>query len=106
MTLAADAVVVLTGRDPIASWRGAYRTEAEGDAIVGEAGLLPFVDRVMADFGAPPCPVQLAQRGDWAMVVVGNQTVAGIVTGEYVAAPGVRRLAHLPLRRAIATWAI
>lgn len=106
MTLAADAVVILTGRDPIARWRGAYGTEAEGDAIVGEAGLLPFVERMMADFGAPACPVPLAQRGDWAMVTVGNQFVAGVVTGAFVAAPGARRLAHVPLRRAVAAWAI
>lgn len=106
MTFAADAVVMLTGRDPIARWRGAYATEKEGDAIVGPDGLLAFVSRVMAEFGAPECPVELAQRGDWAMVAVGNMLSAGVVTGAFVAAPGVRRLAHVPIRRAVAAWAI
>lgn len=106
MTFAADAVIMLTGRDPIAQWRGAYATEAEGDAIVGPDGLLAFVSRMMGEFGAPECPVELAQRGDWAMVSVGNLLCAGVVTGAFVAAPGARRLAHVPLRRAVAAWAI
>lgn len=106
MTFAADAVVALTGRDPIAAWRGAYASEAEGDAIVGPGGLLEFVRRMMVDFGAPECPVDFAQRGDWAMVLVGNQMIAGVVAGAVVAAPGARGLAYVPLRRAVAVWAI
>lgn len=106
VSLASDAALAITGRDPLHRWRGRYASEAEADAIVGEAGLLPFVATLMVDFGAPECPVHLAQRGDWAMVTVGNQLVTGVVTGAFVAAPGARRLAHVPLRRAVAAWAI
>lgn len=106
VSLAADAAVVLTGRDPLATYRGQYADEAEAYRIVGEDGLAAFVGRLMAEFGAPECPVSLAQRGDWALVTVGNHFVTGIVTGSYVAAPGVRRLAHVPLRHAVAAWAI
>lgn len=106
MTFAADAVMMLTGRDPIARWRGAYASEGDGNAIVGSDGLLAFVARAMEDFGAPECPVPHAQRGDWAMIEVGNMLSAGVVTGAFVAAPGLRRLAHVPLRRAVAAWVI
>lgn len=106
VSLAADAAVVLTGRDPLAAYRGRYESEDDAYALVGEDGLVAFVARLMAEFGAPECPVSLAQRGDWAMVSVGNQFVTGIVAGETVAAPGVRRLAYVPLKRAVAAWAV
>jgi len=106
VSLAADAAVVLTGRDPLTAYRGRYADEAEAYRLVGEDGLAAFVGRLMEEFGAPECPVRLAQRGDWAMVTVGNHFVTGIVTGSYVAAPGVRRLAHVPLSRAVLAWAV
>lgn len=106
VTVAADACVVLTGRDPIAAYRGLYSSEEGGDAIVGEQGLQAFLARLMAEFGAPECSPSLAQRGDWAMVTVGNQLITGVVVGATVAAPGLRGLAHVPLRRAVCAWAI
>ena len=107
VSLAADAAVVLTGRDPFAAHRGQYTNEDEAyRLVVGEDGLVAFVSRLMAEFGAPECPVSLTQRGDWAMVSVGNQFVTGIVAGETVAAPGVRGLAYVPLKRAVAAWAV
>lgn len=106
VTLAADATLLLTGRDPIALWRGSYADEAGAEAVVQPYGLQGFLARLMVEFGAPECPVHLAQRGDWAMVNVGNHLVTGIVTGAHVAAPGMRGLAHVPLARAVIAWAI
>jgi len=96
----------MTGRDPIAGWRGSYGNEDEAEAVVQPYGLQGFLARLMKQFGAPECPVHLAQRGDWAMVAIGNHLVTGIVTGVHVAAPGMRGLAHVPLHRAVCAWAI
>ena len=106
VSLAADAAVVLTGRDPLAAYRGRYADEDEAYRLVGPDGLVAFVGRLMEEFGAPECPVSLAQRGDWAMVSVGNQFVTGVVVGDTVAAPGVRRVAYVPLSRAVVAWAV
>lgn len=106
VSLAADAALAITGRDPLAAYRGRYASEDEAYRLVGEEGLVAFVGRLMAEFGAPECEVREAQRGDWAMVSVGNQFCTGVVIGGFVAAPGARRIAHVPLRRAVAAWAV
>lgn len=37
-THAADWVRLLTGKDPMAKWRGTYRTEADVELLIAEAG--------------------------------------------------------------------
>jgi hypothetical protein len=106
VTVAADAALLMTGRDPIAGWRGSYADEDGAEAVVQPHGLRGFLMLLMAKFGAPECPVHLAQRGDWAMVSVGNHLVTGIVAGVHVLAPGMRGLVAVPLRRAVIAWAI
>lgn len=106
VSLAADAAVALTGLDPLTEYRGRYASEAEAEALMGDDDLQAFVARLMAEFGAPECPVNFAQRGDWAMVQVGNQLVTGVVMGGRVAAPGARGVAYVPIKRAICAWVI
>jgi hypothetical protein len=106
VTLAADAVLACTGRDPHVA-RGAYAGEAEAEAILaGEGGLEGWVAATLAAFGAPEIPPALAQRGDWALVVVGNETLCGPVIGESVAVPGTDRLRFVPLARIRRAWAV
>ena len=105
-TFAADVALAITGADPFAAHRGRYATEAGADDVVGPAGLTRFVEGLMRDFGADEIPVATAQRGDWALVVVGNMPLVGVVLGGQVAAPGTRRLAFLPFRRAERAWGI
>lgn len=106
VSFASDAAMALTGHDPLVAYRGQYATEDEAAAIIGDGDLKRFVAQLMAEFGASECPVVFAQRGDWAMVQIGNQLVTGVVAGEHVAAPGQRRLAFVPLSRAVMAWAI
>lgn len=106
VSFAADAALALTGIDPLAEFRGRYEDEESAYKLVGEGGLQAFVSQLMAQFGAQECPVEFAQRGDWAMVLVGNNLVTGVVVGETVMAPGARRLAQVPLSRAVIAWAI
>lgn len=105
-SFAADVTVALTGRDPLAAYRGRYASEAEADRLIGPAGLEAFVTRLMEDAGATEIPVIEAQRGDWALLVIGNMPLVGVVLGAHVAAPGEDRLAFVPLRRAVRAWAI
>lgn len=106
VSFAADVALALTGVDPLAEYRGKYHDEETAYQLVGAAGLQAFVARLMAQFGAQECPVAFAQRGDWAMVMVGNHLVTGVVVGETVMAPGARGLAQVPLSRAVIAWGI
>lgn len=106
VTVAGDAVLRMTGRDPMAAFRGAYRTEQEAEAIMGAGGMEPVLSAAMEAFGAPRCPISFAQRGDWALLLIGNQLICGIVTGDRIAAPAAHGLVYVPPRCAVATWAI
>jgi hypothetical protein len=105
-SFAGDAALAVTGADPFAMHRGRYATEAGAEGVVGPAGLTRFVEGLMRDFGAEEVPVAAAQRGDWALIVVGNMPLVGVVLGGQVAAPGARGLAFLPFRRAERAWGI
>lgn len=49
-TWAADWIVLRTGIDPMAHWRGQYASEAEAEAILAETGL---IERWDAESGLP-----------------------------------------------------
>ena len=103
---AADAVEAMTAADPLESYRGAYDTEAEADAILDGNGLGGFLAGVLGEFGAHAVRPEVAQRGDWCLVTVGNQTLAGVHVGTRVAVPGDAGLHFLPLSRITRAWAI
>jgi hypothetical protein len=105
-SFAADVALAVTGADPFAAHRGRYSTEAGAEDVVGPAGLTRFVEGLMRDFGAEEVPVAAAQRGDWALLVLGNMPLVGVVLGGRVAAPGPRGLAFVPFRRAERAWGI
>lgn len=105
-SFAADVAAELTGADPLAGYRGRYGCEAEAEALIGPGGLAPFVEALMAAFGAPPVEVAAAQRGDWALLTVGNMPMVGVVLGGTIAAPGMNGLAFVPARRAQRAWSI
>ena len=104
---AADAVLLMTGRDPLAEWRGRYGDEAEGDALTeAMGGFELFMSAAFARFGAPECPSAMTQRGDVALVAYGNTRSLGIILGGSVAVPGLDRLSFLPTRLICRAWAI
>ncbi|EHM01164.1 hypothetical protein HMPREF9946_02239 [Acetobacteraceae bacterium AT-5844] len=105
-TLAADAALAITGADPLADWRGRYASEEEAETRIGPEGLEAAVAAGLAAWGAPECPVAFAQRGDWALVSVGNQLVCGVVLGAVVAAPGRDGIAFVPVSRMQRAWSI
>jgi hypothetical protein len=105
-TFAADAVIAMTGRDPLADFRGRYSTEDEADAVIGPDGLEAMLAQHLAAFGATEIPPLQAQRGDLALVRVANHTLLGVVIGPTVAAPGLERLAFVRASTALRAWAV
>ena len=104
---AATVVLALTGHDPAAAWRGTYATEAEAEAIIGPAGLAAFVAGQAAEAGLPELPdPTLAQRGDIALVMVGNMPALGVVVGDLVAAAGTDGVTFVPAGAAIRAWGV
>ncbi len=110
VSFACDAVLALTGADPLAEFRGGYADEAGAEAILVAhgPGLQAFCERLLGRFGcgsvAPPL---LAQRGDLALVPSGNELTMGVVLGaEGVAAPGLRGLVFAPLGTAARAWSV
>jgi hypothetical protein len=103
---AADVVLTLTGVDPMAGFRGRYADEAAAEALIGPDGLEAQAAAAMAGIGAPEVPAAFAQRGDVALVLVGNQPTIGVVLGHQVAAPGPDGLAFVPARLIQRAWAV
>jgi hypothetical protein len=101
---AADAVLACTGTDPAAHLRGRYASEAEAEALLGEQGLYGFVRAIEAARGTTLCAVSLAQRGDTALVQLGNLLAMGVVLGDVVAAPGTNGLAFVRIDAARRVW--
>jgi hypothetical protein len=106
VTLAADAVLAMTGADPLAAYRGTYDTEEQAERIIGPDGLEAFVARLLDEFGAREVRPAYARRGDWAIVNIGNQALCGVVLAGDVVVPGADRLQFVPQRRAVRAWGI
>lgn len=103
---AADAVVAITGVDPLARWRGSYADEAGAEVVLGGLPLAMFMDAALTAAGAIRVEASMAQRGDFVILDVGNMPTCGVCLGGSVAAPGLDRLHFLPPRMIRQAWAI
>jgi len=103
---AADVTVALAGWDPLAAWRGAYDSEAALEAILGAEGLEAFLDRLLAAQGVEACDPAFAARGDWCLILAGNQPMLGVVVGETIAVTGLDGLRFVPRQMALRAWAM
>lgn len=105
--MAADVILATTGRDPAADWRATYADEAGAEAVIAPHGNLGgLLEHVMVDFGGRECPPAFAQRGDLALVQVGNEMMGGIVLDDRIAVPGLTGIGFVPRRLALRTWAV
>jgi hypothetical protein len=100
----AGGVKALTGRDPMAAWRGLYTTEAEALALLGVGGLAAAVAEGMAGIGAQEVPVPLAQRGDVVVLELPAGSSAGLCDGSHAFAAGPAGLTRLPMSLAVRAW--
>jgi hypothetical protein len=107
MMFAADAVLMLCGVDVMAQYRGAYATEAEGDALLDRDGGMETILATAAQAaGLAERAPKLAQRGDLVLVEHGNLLMAGIVTGTAVAVTGADGVAFVSTRKITRAWAV
>lgn len=106
MTWAADVILELSGVDFLSVYRGTYDTEDQAEAILhAEGGLEALLARLATGAGMTErASPRLAQRGDLALVRVGNQMMAGVITGTAIAVPGSDGLAFVPARLAQRAW--
>lgn len=107
--LAADAVKILTGSDPLTPFRGRYRSARGAVRLLKPLGGL--VGGCTTLLGVPITPL-LAQRGDVVLIEApagaGGPLACGVVdlTGRAVACPGETGLLFVPLARARHAWRI
>lgn len=98
----ADYVTMLTGRDPMAKWRGLYQTEAEAQDLISEAGgNCNLVTEGMASIGLHPIDIDVIRRGDVAVVKIGDSEVTGLYLDPRVACKSPRgrvMLRRIPIR--------
>lgn len=105
-TIACDWVMAMRGVDPMAADRGVYATEAEFEALVEPGGLAEFVADRAAAAGIAECPPAFAQRGDIALVRIGNQECLGLIDGRHVAVPTLAGLRLAPRAAVVRAWAV
>jgi hypothetical protein len=106
-TFVADWVRALHGTDPLAAWRGSYDSEAGFDALVAPAGgLAGFVAGVATAQGFPSCPPAFVQRGDVALVRLGNEECLGLVDAKHVAVPTLAGIRLAPRSAILQAWAV
>jgi hypothetical protein len=102
-TLAADWVRLIRGVDPMAAWRGQYRTAAGAvRAIEAGGGLASMVSSVLGD----PIPVTFAQRGDVVLAELERGPTMGIVIDHRGMFPGLDGAEARLLSTAVQAWRV
>lgn len=106
-TFAADAVLKMTGTDPMEPWRGTYETKADAIEMVEAFGGLP---RFLGVVLGPQIPVAEAMTGDVALVIPGGETTerlaAAVVVNEVAVAQGAAGTVAIPMARAVAAYRV
>ncbi len=102
-TLAADWVLALTGRDPMAQWRGHYHTSVGARRLMHKHGGVRAM--VTAALGEPIDPA-FAQRGDVVLQPLSLGDTLGIRLAADSVFPGLDRLLLLPLGDDVMAWRV
>jgi hypothetical protein len=106
-TFAANAVLAMTGADPMSTLRTRYATQQGAARLVARAGgLHPLVCQYL---GAPMQHTLTARRGDVVQIALDDAdgpAALGICTGTHIAAPGPAGMVWLPITAATAAWRV
>lgn len=98
-SFAGDAVLALTGEDPMKDLRG-YHNAWEAACIL-DAGLCRLVgDRLER------CAASLALRGDVVLAVLERRESLLVVEGDSLVGPGASGLVRIPRARALVAWRV
>jgi hypothetical protein len=95
-----DAILVMTGIDPAAGYRGTYSSRAQSRRF---GPLQAHVGAVCAKHGMQEAPVALAQRGD--VVMVGRRQLGLVaLNGREAVLTSSAGLWRVPLGSAVRAW--
>lgn len=100
-TLAADAVLCMTGTDPMADLRHANTAAAARRLLKRQ----PLADLTAERLGSMQ-PATLAQRGDVVLIEQQGRHLLGVCLGATWAAPGPDGLVFGPMAVALGAWPI
>ncbi len=101
---AAGAVLVMTGRDPAAPFRGRYRTLRGGQRILRKAGFadhIALTAQLLAEVHT-----SRAAPGDLAVVPTQDGDALGLVQGEAVYVLSARGLGFVPMTSAVRAFRV
>ena len=98
---AANAVVVITGKDYAKEYRG-YKTAKGALSKLKDLGVEGVATKALGE----PKPPAFAQRGDVVAVKTGDEIALGICIGAKIAAVGQDGLIMLPLSEALKAWSV
>lgn len=101
-TLAADAVLALTGQDPLATLRGQWADEAQAREVLTSLGGLPRA--VTTALGPPLDHAALAARGAPVCARMDGVPIIGLLLGDCWCAPGEHGLVFRPLGDIRLAW--
>jgi hypothetical protein len=93
ITFAGDAVVAVTGRDPLAGLRGHWHTALGAARLLRQRGGL--MQAVLATLGDPLPHVRLAGPGD--LVLTSREQALAVVHRSSALLPASRGLAHVSM---------
>jgi len=103
VTFAANWRAIVTGRDPIAEWRGTYKTEREALKLIAGLGCDGLEALGIRLFDAPdPLGPKFAGRGDLVLA----QDALGISLGARGAFLSLSGLEFLPARDFKTVWKV
>lgn len=102
----ADAVAVMTGRDPAEKLRGRYSTEKGALRTLG-GDFAQAIEKLAAEFGLEEVPVAMAQRGDVVLLENGERMILGIIdTHGLICAMSATGVIQLPISQAVTAWRV
>ena len=102
-TFCADAVLAMTGHDPMSHLRGKWSSEREALKVLKNLGGLL---NAVLDVLGPSHDPNYSQRGDVVYVTGDRDSLLTVNMGEYLMAPSKSGMAYLALSTAHSSWAI
>nr|WP_247879102.1 hypothetical protein [Brucella sp. 6810] len=94
---AADAIKAVTGEDPLAKFRGKYKTEAGAARKMRQNGCENVKDVFETYLRLEPVNRLSARRGDVGVIRINDEYVAGFICGSGFAVKQPHGLAFFPV---------
>lgn len=102
---AGNAVLAMTGTDPMAQYRERYTTEVGAEQVLSNEGFDSLKDAITDALGITPTTnTKRAVRGDIALIQLDDEQVCGVVFGKGVFTTGTNGLTFKPRSTLVCIW--